>query len=146
MPEQETAKVQPRQKTPTGKVPATGIGKLLDTLKNNPAVILAVSSAVGLSGTELVRVLQSDLPGWALGLVVVAGWAISRVNDHLAQHKRMVTVVEQIGADMQDVKDQLAKGADQFVAVDGRLALIDAELAAHRDAIKMLAESRLERN
>lgn len=146
MPEQETAKVQRPAKTATGKVPATGVAKLVEWVKAHPAALLAVAGLFGVSGEELSGLLTYDLPGWALGVVVLLWAAIGWARDQLKAVQNLASNFEEMKHDVREVKNALADGTERFASHSAMLDKHEAELAAHRDALRMLAESRLDRN
>ena len=125
-------------KRPTGKQPKpTGAMVAVEWIKQHPTALLAVAAATGISGEQIVQLAQEDLPGWALGGVVLL-WAVIHWARTIANN--VVALVQEFREFRDETRVRLQHGDGMLEAHDatltahgGRLDKLEAELIAYKE-------------
>lgn len=73
-----------RKDTDKVKTADAGTDKIFTWLKQHPAIVVTMATAAGVSGEHVQTLMESDIPGWLLGVVVllfaVGSWAKKVAN------------------------------------------------------------------
>lgn len=110
----------------------------------NPATIIAIAGAFGVSGDQIQTLMSMDVPGWVAAVIAgalpvtyaTAKWGKSQLDTQ----REMVSTIKLLRDDVQEVRHALAEGSNRFQehgarldSHDVRLNEAEAWIEAHRE-------------